>query len=186
MLIPDFVEICFGEQYVLSFGLLIWIVFNFYTSNSRQTLWTYRETTGIFKKTKYITLVTAILNVGLSILFGYFFGLSGIIAATVVSRMIYAWWKEPLIIFKDYFKSSPKLYFIIYIKRLILVSIICTVTYIIANVIPNINLYVDFLLKMIICVIAPIIILYIIYRKSEAFAYLKANLLKRRKGNNNG
>lgn len=186
VLIPDFVEICFGEQYVLSFGLLIWIVFNFYTSNSRQTLWTYRETTGIFKKTKYITLVTAILNVGLSILFGYFFGLSGIIAATVVSRMIYAWWKEPLIIFKDYFKSSPKLYFIIYIKRLILVSIICTVTYIIANVIPNINLYVDFLLKMIICVIAPIIILYIIYRKSEAFAYLKANLLKRRKGNNNG
>lgn len=181
VLIPDFMEICFGEQYILSFSLLIWAVLNFYTANIRQTLWTYRETTGVFKKTKYITIITAVLNIGLSILLGYFFGLSGIIAATVISRMIYAWWKEPIIIFKDYFKSSPKPYFITYIKRVLLMAIICTITYIIANIIPNINLYVNFIIKIIICMIIPIFSLFIVYRKSEAFTYLKINIFRRGK-----
>lgn len=184
VLIPDFIEICFGEQYVLSFSVLIWSVLNFYTSNSRQALWTYRETTGIFKKTKYITLVTAILNIGLSILFGYFYGLSGIIAATVISRMIYAWWKEPYIIYKDYFKVSPKPYFISYIKRLVLMAVICAITYIIAYIIPEINLYINFFIKILICLIVSIGILFIIYRKSSAFDYLKKNVLK--KGRSNG
>ena len=175
ILIPDFINICFGEQYILSFSVLIWTVLNFYTSNIRQTLWTYRETTGIFKKTKYITIITAIINIALSILLGYFFGLAGIIAATVISRMCYSWWKEPFIIYKDYFKSSPKPYFITYIKRLVLLFIICTITYIISCIIPNINLYVNFLLKMIICLIIPTGMLFMIYRKSEAFNYLKTN-----------
>lgn len=180
VLIPDFINICFGEQYILSFAVLIWAVLNFYTSNIRQSLWTYRETMGVFKKTKYTTIVTAIINIGLSILLGYFFGLAGIIAATVIARMIYAWWKEPLVIYKDYFKSSPMPYFITYIKRLVLLFGITAVTYFIANVIPIANIYISFLLKCIICVCVPAIIFFVIYRKNEAFVYITNNLLKRK------
>ena len=143
----------------------------------------------MFKKTKYITLVTAVLNVGLSILLGYYFGLSGIIAATVISRMIYAWWKEPLVVFKDYFKSSSIPYFTTYIKRLLLLFVICGLTYIIANIISISNIYINFVIKMIICVIVPTSILFAIYRKSEAFIYLKSslfNLLKKGDRKNNG
>ena len=169
VLIPDFINICFGEQYVLSFSLLIWAVLNFYTANIRQTLWTYRETTGVFKKTKFVTMVTAFINLGLSILFGYFWGLSGIIAATVVSRMIYAWWKEPLVIYKDYFKSSPMPYFVTYIKRLVLLIGICGLTYVATAIIPITNIYINFLLKVIICLIVPTSILFVIYRKSHRY-----------------
>lgn len=184
VLIPDFINICFGEQYILSFSVLIWTVLNFYTSNIRQSLWTYRETMGVFKKTKYITIITAVLNIGLSILLGYFFGLAGIISATVISRMIYAWWKEPLVIYKDYFKSSPVPYFITYIKRLVLLLGITTITHIVANIINIEKIYVSFLLKCIICVLIPTIIFFIIYRKSEAVKYITNNLIKRKVKNN--
>ena len=170
ILIPDFITICFGEQYVLSFVVLILAVLNFYTSNIRQTLWTYRETTGVFKETKYTTIVTAVINIGLAILLGYFFGLPGIIASTVIARMVYAWWKEPLVIYKYCFKSSPKQYFVTYIKRLVLLCIICTFTYVISAMLPNINIYIKFILKMLICLIVPPIMFFVIYRK----IYLKS------------
>ncbi len=179
VLIPDFINICFGQEYVLSFSLLIWAVLNFYTSNIRQTMWIYRETTGIFKKTRHITIVTSILNIGLSIIFGYIYGLSGIIFATVVSRMAYAWWKEPLIVYKDCFGESPVSYFINYIKRIILAVVLCAITYGVCYIIPNINIYVSFILKAFICLIVPNAIILLIYKNSEAFIYLKENILKR-------
>ena len=177
VLIPDFIRICFGEQYVLSFSVLIWAVLNFYVSNIRQTIWTYRETTGTFKKTKYITIVTSVINIVLAIGFGYYFGLTGIIAGTVIAKIVYGWWKEPIIIYRDYFKTSPKPYFITYIKRLVLLCVICTITYLASVILPSINIYVNFLLKMIVCLIVPTVMLFAIYRKSDAFTYLKNNLI---------
>lgn len=178
-LIPDFINICFGSEYVLSESLLICACLNFYTSNSRQVIWTYRETTGIFKKTKYITLVTAILNIFLSIIFGKIYGLAGIVGATVLSRMIYAWWKEPTVLFGDYFKTSPKQYYFNYIKRLALLCVIAGGVLAICNCISISNIYVLFIVKCIICCIVPTLCFYIIYRKSEAMTYLKDNVIKK-------
>ena len=179
ILIPDFIQICFGMEYVLSFEVLICIVLDFYTSHIRQTLWAYRETTGIFKKTRYVTMITAIINIVLSIILGYYFGVIGIIGATVIARMMCAWWIEPIIIFRDYFNSSPIPYFVTYIKRMILVTVICIATYVICDIIPSINLYISFIIKSIICLIIPTFIIGLIYRKSEAAMYIKENLLKK-------
>lgn len=178
ILIPNFVSICFGNDYVLSFGILICAVLEFYTSNIRQTLWIYRETTGIFKKTRHITLVTSIINIILSIILGYFYGLVGIIGATIISRFIYAWWKEPFIIYKDYFKMSPKKYYIDYIKRFLLMVVVCIISYLVCKLVSLSNIYLVFAVKMIICIVIPTFCLLIIYRKSEATIYLKKSLCK--------
>lgn len=178
ILIPNFVSICFGDDYVLSFSILICAVLDFYTSNIRQTLWIYRETTGIFKKTRHITLVTSAINLVLSVILGHFYGLVGIIGATIISRFIYAWWKEPYIIYKDYFKMSPKKYYIDYIKRFILMIVICGLTYIVCNLIQVANIYIVFAMRISICLVIPTSCLLIIYRKSEATIYLKNSLCK--------
>jgi len=181
ILIPDFIEICFGKDYVLSLGVLICITLNFYTSNIRQTLWAFRETTGIFDRTKYITLTTAVLNLVLSIILGKKFGLIGILSATVLSRMIYSWWKEPKIIFNEHFKASVSSYYINYIKRAILGGFICLAIYMIGNIMPISNIYIKFIIKCTLCVSIPTIIYYLIYKKSEAYTYLKENVLKKLK-----
>lgn len=178
-LIPDFIVICFGKDYLLSFGLLICAVLNFYTSNIRQTIWAFREATGMFIKTKYITIVTSVINLFLSILLGYFWGLVGIIFATVISRMLYAWWKEPNILFTSYFKSSSRQYFVNYIMRFLLITIICCISLFICNLIPDVNIYLKFVIECIISVVVPLILLFIIYRKSDAMIYIKKNILKR-------
>ncbi len=180
ILIPDFILICFGKNYLLSTSLLIWAVLNFYTSNIRQTMWAYRETTNLFVKTKFITIITSIINVFSSIIGGYFWGITGIVAATVISRMIYAWWREPLILYNDYFEISSKSYFVNYIGRLILLTIITIITYLSCYYVNSFNIYINFIIKMIICCVVPIIIFFIVYRKSEDFDYLIKNVLKRK------
>lgn len=173
VLIPDFIRICFGEDYVLSFSLLVWVVLYFYVSNVRQTIWAYRETTGIFNKTKYIALVTAFLNLVISIIFGYFWGLEGIIFATSLAHLCYSWWKEPLIIFRDYFHKSPKIYYINYIKRFSVFLLISAITFGIVYLIDISNIYLLFLVKMIISATVPILLLILLYRNSDAMKYLK-------------
>jgi len=178
ILIPDFLEICFGKEYILGFGLLVCTVLNFYTSNIRQVLWVYRETTGIFTKTKYITLVTTLFNVILSIIGGYCFGITGIILATIVARFIYAWWREVQIIFKNCFDANPDDYYITYIKRLIGTCIIYFITALICKYLTVFNIYISFVIKMIVCVIVPNVILFIVYRNSIAINYFKSDIIK--------
>ena len=182
-LIPLFVEICFGKEYLLTNSVLVWTCLNFYTSNIRQTLWAYRETTGMYNNSiKYVTLVTALINIILSIILGKYYGLNGIIAATVISRMIYAWWKEPKIIFNEYFKTSSKNYFIKYITRLLYVLIIVIMIETLwKNIIIN-NIYISFLIKCLITVIISTTLLILPFIKSEVIVYIKKIL---KKGENN-
>lgn len=183
-LIPDFIKICFGKEYLLSDMLLFFAVLNFYTTNIRQTIWAFRETTGIFQKTKYITLVTSILNIFLSIVLGKIMGLEGIILATIVSRLLYAWWKEPKILYNDYFKVSVWKYIKQYLLRVLemLIVMICCST--VCNLISIENIYVLFLMKMIITSLITVLLFILIYHKTNAFQYAKKivlNVLKRRK-----
>lgn len=178
-LIPTFIEISFGKEYILPNSVLVWASLNFYTSNIRQTLWAYRETTGMYNNSiKYVTLVTAIINIFLSILLGKIFGLNGIIAATVISRMIYAWWKEPKIIFREYFKKSSKEYFINYIVRLIYSLIIVCIVKFILSFINIENIYIKFVIEIGITVISSIILLVLPFIKSEAILYIKKIIKK--------
>ncbi len=181
-LIPPFIEICFGKEYLLSKSVLIWICLNFYTSNIRQTLWAYRETTGMYNNSiKYVTIVTAIINIILSIVLGKYFGLNGILSATVISRMIYAWWKEPKIIFNEYFKKSSKEYFIKYIIRLLYACIIVVIIEFGWKYVKISNIYISFLTKILITAIISSILLILPYVKSDAIIYIKKLVKKGQK-----
>lgn len=180
VLIPDFIEICFGKEYILELGVLICASLNFYTSNIRQNIWTYRETTGIFVKTKYITVITAILNIVLSVILGYFYGLVGIIGATVIARMIYAWWKEPKILFREYFEVSPSEYYLNYIKNFLIMIAILIITYLSTKLISfTNNVYIIFSLKCILCIIIPNTMMFLIFLKNDAVVYMKNNILNK-------
>lgn len=173
-LIPPFIKICFGEEYLLSQSVLILASLNFYTGNIRQTLWTYRETTGMYNNSiKYVTLVTAVINVILSIILGKYFALNGIIAATIISRMIYAWWKEPKLIFNEYFKESSKSYFVKYILRVAYMIIILLIVNFVSSYIKISNLYLNFIVKAGITAIFTIILLVLPYLKNEVMIYIK-------------
>lgn len=177
ILSSDFIGICFGETYKLPLAIVILIALNFYTSNIRQTIWAFRETTGLFHQTRYITLITAVINFFLSILMGYLWGMSGIILATVIARMVYAWWKEPQILFTKYFHVSSKYYYLKYIQRLLLCGGICYITYVTCSFVIIQNIIISFIVKVVICGVIPNIIFLLIYCKTEEFGYIYKKII---------
>ena len=55
-------------------------------------------------------LITAALNILLSIVFGVFFGIFGILLATAVARILTSVWYEPPILYSSVFQCSAKSY----------------------------------------------------------------------------
>ena len=109
--LDDTIRLFFGSDYVLDSLSTIAIILNCYLSCVCQPIWTFRETAGLFKEVRFIILITAIINLVLSIILGMYFGVFGIIIATLISKVSTYFWKEPIILYKKFFSGSCTEYF---------------------------------------------------------------------------
>ena len=107
----DYVRVFFGDQYLLNNVTMLVIVLNYYLSCICQPIWTFRETAGLFKKVKYVMVFTALINLVLSIVLGYMWGIFGIIFASAISRIVTYFWYEPALLYKEVFKNDVRFYF---------------------------------------------------------------------------
>lgn len=124
VIVNDFINVWLGEEYALSTLTIIAITFNLYLSCVLQPLWTYRETTALYLKTKYIMLAAAVINIALSVIMGKQIGLAGILFASAIARLATYVWYEPILLFKTYFERSSKSYFISIISNFLLLCVL--------------------------------------------------------------
>lgn len=117
LLEDDFIRVWLGEEYVLSPLTLIAIVINFYLVIALKPVTSFREAAGLFRKTKFIMLWAATLNIGFSIILGKIWGLSGILLATSISKLLTYFWYEPKLLFQDYFHRPCSQYFLEMLKN---------------------------------------------------------------------
>lgn len=117
LLEDDFIRIWLGEAYLLSPLTLVSIVINFYLVIAMKPVTAFREAAGLFRKTKFVMLWTAGLNVGFSVVLGLHLGLPGILLATSISKLLTYFWYEPKLLFQDYFVKPCRLYFLEMVKN---------------------------------------------------------------------
>lgn len=84
----SFVAMVWGKQYVVEIQTVIWLVMIVFQSGMNYPAYTYRVSLGQFKEMKYVYVATAVLNIGLSILFAKYWGVAGVYAATVLSKAL--------------------------------------------------------------------------------------------------
>lgn len=180
VLLNDFIKLWLGEKYIFNNFIVLSIVLNFYIPGMLNVVTTYRDTTGLFNQTKFVYLITAFINIILSIIFGIHWGIFGILIASSISRILTNFWFEPYILFKEYFKKSPKKYFISRIKNIFIIVVsICCIS-IISNSYENYisNDLISFIIKIVIVILVPNIIFLLTYRKRNEFKYFKNLLFK--------
>lgn len=127
LLVNDLIRVWLGEEYVLSIVVVIASSLNMYLACVLQPLWSYREATGLYKKTKWVMVICAIVNLVLSIILGRWIGLAGILFASALSRLFTYIWYEPKILFREYFELSPFKY---YLQLIANFFVIMAITYI--------------------------------------------------------
>lgn len=184
VLLNDFITLWIGEQYIFTAVTVFSIVLDFYIKGLLNTIAVYRDTTGLFKQTKYIYFIAAILNIIFSIILGKLFGVFGILIASSISRLLTNFWFEPYMLFNQYFEISSKTYFITRIKNVILMIIISSILLFIFKYVKllQINSIIIFAIEVCITAILPNLIYLIVYYRTDEFKYYKnliINFLKK-------
>ena len=125
-LVQDFICLWLGQEYLMS-DLMVWaIAINLYFSIAMQPIWSYREASGLYSKTKYVMLCTVAVNIGVSIVLGNIYGAPGVVIASVIARIVTYFWYEPALIYKLYFKKPSIGYYVDFILSLGMIVLILT------------------------------------------------------------
>ncbi|MBQ6929871.1 MAG: hypothetical protein IJN27_06185, partial [Oscillospiraceae bacterium] len=174
-LTQDFIYLWFGSDLLLDNLTLLAIVVNMYLSTCMRPVWAFREGTGMYKRIKYITSFTAIINIVLSFVLGKYLGISGILFATSIARLSTYFWYEPKILFKDIFEVNTLEYYFEYGKNILLMVVCAVLCYIPISLI-NTSI-IGWILKLLICTLVVNIAYLLKYYKSEEFRNIREKII---------
>ncbi len=183
VLIEPFITIWIGGEYVLSKGVLLAIVLNFYVQGLRKTDTTFKEAAGIFFEDRYISIIEAVINIVFSLLFVKFFGLAGVLMGTICSTMVLFLYSFPKYIFKRLFGKRYIDYFKIHALNLLKTGIVFILSVTIMSFLPFSNVFLELFINAILCLLLPNFLYTLLSCKSSEFAFLKKMIktLKRNK-----
>lgn len=159
-----------NKNYVFGQTVIFIITFDFYINCSCQTSNTFREATGNFKSGKWLQLFGGVFNIGLSFLFGNFYGLQGILLATIVSKLMITvtpfLWK----ISKNVFFQNPFGIIVDYYTKLVVRTIIILLCWPICHYFHMSNIH-GLLMEVLLTITISICVIYITYRKTDELNY---------------
>lgn len=125
---PEFIRLWIGEQYLLSTGTLIILTITLYISLFRCTIEAFTNAYGLYQDI-YAPLIEGSINITLSIILGKIYGLNGILIGVLISLILVVVIWKPYFLFTRKMKGLAKMYLIIYIKHLALLSIAWCLTF---------------------------------------------------------
>lgn len=106
-----FVRIWAGENYLLGTPVVIVLCVNLYINGMLAPVWVFRSTMGLFIYGKWRPLISAGINLVISIWWGREFGLIGVLLGTTATRLLTNVWFDPYIIFKHGLHKSVWKYY---------------------------------------------------------------------------
>lgn len=168
-LYQPFMKIWMGQKYLLSIKYVILFCIYFYVLKMGDIRATYSDAKGLWWENKYRAIVESIANIFLNLILGYFFGLTGIILATLISLFIINFCYGSQILFKHYF-TNIKIsdYFVKNVIYFTVTIIVASLTYITCSFVKT-NLLNELLIETIICILLPNILYLIFYIKTKSF-----------------
>lgn len=173
ILSSPFINVWLGEKYIMANNIAFVVAFDFFLYVLLQAVASFRTANSLFIQGQYRPLVTAILNVILSILLIKKFGIFGTILATIVSRLITQWY-DPYLLFKLVFKKNFSRFYIKYWSYIGIYLLSMFATFIVTNHISLSNGVLDLALKAVACLIIPNLLVFIFTFKTSEFKYFLA------------
>ena len=119
-----FITAWIGVEYVMSNTTLLLMVVTLFINLTRYTVETFINAYGLYQDI-YAPAIEAALNIGLSIFFGFLWGLNGILLGVVVSLIVIVLFWKPYFLFTRALCGYLKSYILIYLKHLFLFCVSC-------------------------------------------------------------
>lgn len=166
-----FVRIWIGDEYVLPTSVSLIIALNVYIAGMLFAPFNFRQTMGIFVEGKWRPIISAIINIVVSIIFVKWWGLVGVLWGTAVARLTTNVWFDPYLVFKRGMHTSPMPYYKDYIKKALLFILSGCLCWGMTKNIPDSNILWVVLKGGVTFTVSNLIILLFYFRGKE-FKYL--------------
>lgn len=170
-LISIFVEIWLGKVYVLPISIPILMMLDLYIGIIHGPTGEFVAVLGLFKDDRNMSLMGMLINLILSIVCVKVFGVEGVLIGTAFTQMYY-WIARAYIVFRQYFIKGVWRY----IKNVFLYSIVLLaevlITIFFLQNISFVNIYMQFVLALINCIVLSLGINFLLFRKSKEFKHL--------------
>ncbi|MBQ8318870.1 MAG: polysaccharide biosynthesis protein [Lachnospiraceae bacterium] len=168
VLFQPFMKLWAGEESMLAFSAVICFVIYFFVDQMNQLLLTYKDAAGIWHEDRFRPLITALTNLVLNLIFVQFWGIYGVIWATVVSKvcvgMPWLFYNLSTVLFK----RSMKGYILRMIGYGVVIAVVCAVTYF-ACTIVTLGGIPGLILKALLCTLVSNLLFLLMFFKSAEF-----------------
>ena len=128
----------------------------------------YLEGKGLYHECRWYFLLEAIGNLLLNFLLGYYWGITGILLATIITIFIFNFITRTNVLFKCYFQFSAREFYCQHLEYGITTIGACIVTYLICKIIPF-SAWTGLILRAVVCCIVPNLIYILCYFRTNNF-----------------
>ena len=178
-LVQPFISIWIGKSYLIGLPEVIAITFYFYQLRIGDIRWVYHQAVGLWWDTRFLSVAEACGNIVLNILLCKYFGLMGIICATIITHFIFNYLANPFFLFHRYFKNGKVgEFFADHAKYAFTTALACFIAFPLCQKIPLLEymscksvLY--FLEKAVIGSGIYVILFFVLWRKTEKYLTAK-------------
>lgn len=180
------IKMWLGTNFLLSNDVLLLLIISNYIASMGLVIRCFKESAGIYHEDRFIPIIEALMNIGISIVLGKLIGINGIILGTIISSLIRYIYDYPVYVFKRLFKESMSLYFYKMLKYIIIFFISFILSSFLSNLscINNKSLIFELIIKSSICITIPVILFVIFTFKCKEYnqlIYLIKNVVNFRK-----
>ncbi len=170
-LLTPFVEMSFGPQYVFNKEITFVLCVNFYLTGMRQATLVFRDSLGLFWFDRYKSLAEAIINLVVSLILGYHYGVIGIFLGTMISTVTTSLWVEPYMLFKHRLQAPVRFYFIKYVWYVIVTAVAWFATDMVCGFVTG-GVFLQCVIRLLICLAIPNALFLLLYCRSKDFLFV--------------
>lgn len=171
-LLNPFIRIWAGEGYLFSLPTVFIISLNFFVYGLRQPVSMTKSSMGLYWQDRYKPLAEGLINLVVSILLAYKWGVAGILLGTLISSVTTNLWVEPLVLFKNGLHSRVGAYFKSYGMFLLATAVAGTATFAACSLITSTGVA-ALCIKIVICAVVPNAFYLLFFGRTKEFKYFK-------------
>ena len=177
-LYQPFMRVWAGSEMLLPMSSVVLLCAYFYTLKMGDVRHVCSSASGLWWQNRYRALAEAVANIVLNYVLGKYYGINGIIAATLISLFFIGFGYGSLIIYQYYFtEQKPSVYYAFHASFAMATVITCAMCWLVCSYIPDTLL--GFVGRVFICIFIPNIILYLLFNRTEMYHDTMLWLLKR-------
>lgn len=169
-LLNPFITVWIGEKYIFKNITVLLICLTFLIPGMNNIINIYKDGCGLFWETRFRTLLTAIVNITISIILVKKLGINGVLLGTILAYCLTIYIVDPIIVYKKVFVIPViKYYSKLAQYFLCIVALNCFIGLLISKIVMS-NI-IDLLIKLLMIIVTYFMIISIIFYKSEEYKY---------------